>query len=66
MCYTNHGATSVREVGQGRNPAALSEFGCVLFFVCSKNPLKSGFQRGCFVFGDSNNLVDLRFYFKIY
>ena len=26
------GATSVREAGQGRNPAALSDFRCVLFF----------------------------------
>ncbi len=26
------GATLVREVGQGRNPAALSDFGCVLYF----------------------------------
>ncbi len=26
------GATSVREAGQGRNPAALSDVGCVLFF----------------------------------
>ncbi len=25
------GATSVREAGQGRNPAALSDVGCVLF-----------------------------------
>ncbi len=28
------GATLVREVGQGRNPAALSDFECVLFFYC--------------------------------
>ena len=48
MCYTNHGATSVREVGQGRNPAALSEFGCVLFFVCSKNPLEIRLSEGLF------------------
>ena len=27
------GATSVREAGQGRNPAALSEVNCVLFSI---------------------------------
>ena len=27
------GATVLREVGQGRNPAALSDVNCVLFFV---------------------------------
>ena len=35
----------MREVGQGRNPAALSEFECVLFFLQPKNPLKLSFQR---------------------
>lgn len=29
--YTINGATSAREVGQGRNPAALSDVSCVLF-----------------------------------
>lgn len=28
----NSGATVLREAGQGRNPAALSELNCVLFF----------------------------------
>lgn len=28
-----NGATLVREVGQGRNPAALSDIECVLFFI---------------------------------
>lgn len=31
ICYNKSGATLVREVGQGRNPAALSDVGCVLF-----------------------------------
>ena len=36
----------MREAGQGRNPAALSEFECVLFFFLQpKNPLKLSFQR---------------------
>lgn len=28
----NSGATVLREAGQGRNPAALSDLNCVLFF----------------------------------
>lgn len=35
----------MREAGQGRNPAALSEFECVLFLRTVKNPLKSSFRR---------------------
>ena len=31
------GATSVREAGQGRNPAALSDFRCVLFFCVEED-----------------------------
>lgn len=32
LCYNGGGATVLREVGQGRNPAALSECGlCALF-----------------------------------
>lgn len=30
----NSGATVLREAGQGRNPAALSDLNCVLFFSC--------------------------------
>ena len=37
------GATSVREAGQGRNPAALSDFRCVLFF-CVKEDLWPNFS----------------------
>ena len=33
MCYTIHGATVLREAGQGRNPAALSDVNCVLFSI---------------------------------
>ncbi len=29
------GATALREAGQGRNPAALSDVSCVLFFILS-------------------------------
>ena len=29
----NSGATVLREAGQGRNPAALSEVNCVLFSI---------------------------------
>lgn len=32
ICYNRGGATLVREVGQGRNPAALSDVRRVLFF----------------------------------
>ena len=39
-----NGATFVREAGQGRNPAALSEVGCVLFFVYLTIPLKSNIK----------------------
>ena len=36
----------MREAGQGRNPASLSEFERVLFFFLQpKNPLKLSFQR---------------------
>ena len=31
-----NGATVLREAGQGRNPAALSDVNCVLFFLCFK------------------------------
>ena len=34
----------MREAGQGRNPAALSEVGCVLFFVYLTIPLKSNIK----------------------
>ncbi|ESS18792.1 hypothetical protein PHG01_00290 [Streptococcus mutans PKUSS-HG01] len=29
------GATALREAGQGRNPAALSDVSCVLYFLCN-------------------------------
>lgn len=35
----------MREVGQGRNPAALSDFRVCALFVYFKSPLKSSFQR---------------------
>ena len=41
-----NGATVLREAGQGRNPAALSEVNCVLFFRALKKPFNINALRG--------------------
>lgn len=41
-----NGATVLREAGQGRNPAALSDVNCVLFFRTFKKPFNINTLRG--------------------
>lgn len=45
----NSGATVLREAGQGRNPAALSDVNCVLFFRSLKKPFNINALRGFYL-----------------
>ena len=45
----NSGATVLREAGQGRNPAALSDVNCVLFFCALKKIVQVWRNRNEFV-----------------